>query len=171
ADKMIRRHPHVFGEDRVDTAAEQRLRWEEMKAAERAARGEQEDRSALAGVPVGLPALTRAVKLQERAARVGFDWPDIEGPLEKLAEEVGELARAGGGPEREAEFGDVLFTLVNIADRLGVDAEQALRSANEKFRRRFGEVERLAKERGLELRELDLAALDRLWEEAKAGEG
>ncbi len=165
ARKLVRRHPHVFGSAVAETAEEVYRNWEALK------QQEKPRASVLDGVPRTLPALAASQSIQGRARRVGFDWPDIEGPLEKLAEEVGELARAGAGPEREAEFGDVLFTLVNIADRLGIDAEQALRGANEKFRRRFGEVERLARERGFELRALDLAALDRLWEAAKSGEG
>lgn len=165
ARKLIRRHPHVFGGAVAETAEEVYRNWEALK------QQEKPRASILDGVPRTLPALAASQAIQGRARRVGFDWPDVEGPLEKLAEEVGELARAGAGPEREGEFGDVLFTLVNIADRLGVDAEQALRRANEKFRQRFGEVERLAKERGLDLRELDLEALDRLWDEAKAAEG
>ncbi|MFN8507803.1 MAG: MazG nucleotide pyrophosphohydrolase domain-containing protein [Dehalococcoidia bacterium] len=104
-----------------------------------------------------------------RARRIGFDWPDIEGPLEKLSEELHEFARAEAGDgDREDEFGDILFVLANIAQRLGLDAEQALRGANAKFRRRFGLVEELARERAVDLRDLDLAGLDALWDEAKA---
>ncbi|MEX2081148.1 MAG: MazG nucleotide pyrophosphohydrolase domain-containing protein, partial [Dehalococcoidia bacterium] len=102
--------------------------------------------------------------------RVGFDWPSIEGPLEKLQEEIGEFARAEGARDREAEFGDILFVVANIGQRLGVDAEQALRGANEKFRRRFRTVEQLAGERGLDLKALDLAGLDTLWDAAKRAE-
>ncbi len=166
ARKLIRRHPHVFGEAEAGSAAEVYQNWEALKRAEKQGRG-----SILDGVPRTLPALAASQAIQGRARRVGFDWPDVEGPLEKLAEEVREFARAQEGRERVEELGDILFTLVNIADRLGVDAEQALRGANEKFRRRFGEVERLAAERGLELRGLELPELDRLWEEVKAGEG
>jgi uncharacterized protein YabN with tetrapyrrole methylase and pyrophosphatase domain len=99
---------------------------------------------------------------------VGFDWPDVAGPLEKLREEIAELAAARNAAERADELGDVLFVLVNIADHLGIDAEQALRGANEKFRNRFGQVERLSRERGTDLKDLDLAGLDALWDEAKA---
>lgn len=165
ARKLIRRHPHVFGEADARTAEEVYRNWEALKQAEKQGGG-----SILEGVPRTLPALAASQAIQGRARRVGFDWPDVEGPLEKLAEEIREFARADGGREREEELGDILFTLVNIADRLGVDAEQALRGANEKFRRRFGEVERLAAERGLDLRRLGLPELDELWEEAKAGE-
>jgi tetrapyrrole methylase family protein/MazG family protein len=162
--KLVRRHPHVFGDTEARTAEEVYQNWETLKQAEKPRA------SILDGVPRTLPALAASQAIQGRARRVGFDWPDIEGPLEKLQEEVAEFARAGAGAEREDEFGDILFTLVNIVDRLGVDAEQALRRANEKFRRRFGDLERVATERGLDLRELDLAGLDRLWDEAKAGE-
>jgi MazG family protein len=124
--------------------------------------------SILEGVPSTLPALAASQSIQGRARRVGFDWPDIEGPLEKLREEIGEFARAATAPEREDEFGDILFVLVNIADHLGIDAEQALRGANAKFRRRFGAVEQLAAARGQDLKQLDLAGLDALWDEAKA---
>jgi len=163
--KLVRRHPHVFGEGEARTAEEVYRNWEALKQAEKPRA------SILDGVPRTLPALAASQAIQGRARRVGFDWPDIDGPLEKLREEIGELARAADGASREEEFGDILFTLVNIADRLGVNAEQALRGANEKFRERFGAVERLAAARGLDLRELDLEALDRLWEEAKAGGG
>jgi MazG family protein len=139
--------------------------WEALKQAEKPRA------SILDGVPRTLPALAASQAIQGRARRVGFDWPDLRGPLEKLQEEVAELAGAENQGDREAEFGDVLFTLVNVADRLGVDAEQALRAANEKFRRRFGRLEELARERGLALQSLGLEALDRLWEEAKAEVG
>lgn len=164
ARKLIRRHPHVFGDATASSAEEVYRNWEALKQAEKPRE------SILDGVPRMLPALAASQAIQGRARRVGFDWPGVEGPLEKLAEEIGELARAGDGAGKEEEFGDILFTLVNVADRLGVDAEQALRAANEKFRRRFGGVERLARERGLDLREVDLAGLDRLWEEVKAAE-
>ena len=163
--KLVRRHPHVFGDVRAETAEEVYRNWEVLK------RAEKPRSSILDGVPRTLPALAASQAIQGRARRVGFDWPDVEGPLEKLREELAELARAEGGGEREAEFGDVLFTLVNVADHLGVDAEQALRVANEKFRRRFGRVEELARERGLDLQALDFGALDRLWEEAKGEVG
>jgi len=161
----VRRHPHVFGEGEAHTAEEVYRNWEALKQAEKPRT------SILDGVPRTLPALAASQAIQGRARRIGFDWPDIDGPLEKLREELGELARAEDGAAREEEFGDILFTLVNIADRLVVNAEQALRRANEKFRGRFGAVERLAAGRGLDLRELDLEALDRLWEEAKGGGG
>lgn len=164
ARKLIRRHPHVFGTASARTAEEVRRSWEELKQAERG------DESILEGVPRSMPALAASQVMQGRARRLGFDWPDLEGPLEKLAEEVREFAASATPDQREDEFGDILFVLANIAQRLGIDAEAALRRANEKFRRRFARVEALAKERGLDLRSLDLADLDALWEEAKASE-
>ncbi len=164
ARKLIRRHPHVFGEATVASAEEVYTNWEALKKAERPAT------SVLEGVPKTLPALAASQSIQGRARRVGFDWPDIEGPLEKLIEEVAEFARAGSSDEREDEFGDILFVLANIGQRLGVDAEQALRQANEKFRRRFAAVESLAAEAQVDLKDLDLAGLDALWERAKERE-
>ncbi len=159
--KLIRRHPHVFGSAKAETAEDVRRSWEELKQAERG------ERSILEGIPRSMPALAASQTMQGRARRIGFDWPDFEGPLEKLVEELRELAASQDPDEREDEFGDVLFVLANIAQRLGIDAEAALRRANEKFRQRFGKVEELARRRGLDLRELDLPALDALWEEAK----
>lgn len=164
ARKLIRRHPHVFGEATASTAEEVYQNWEQLK------KQEKPRDSILDGVPVSLPALAASQSIQGRARRVGFDWPDIEGPLDKLREEIGEFARAADAGERADEFGDILFVLVNIADHLGMEAEQALRGANAKFRRRFAGVERLARERNLDLKDLDLAALDALWDEAKAAE-
>lgn len=160
--KLIRRHPHVFGEVDATSADEVARNWEQIK------KSEKPGGSILDGVPAALPALAASQSLQGRARRVGFDWPDIEGPLAKLQEELGEFARADNTGDREEEFGDILFVIANIADHLGIDAEQALRLANGKFRSRFGIVEHLAAERGLEMREMDLPALDALWEEAKA---
>jgi MazG family protein len=169
ARKLVRRHPHVFGEGAAagtaKTAAEVEANWEQLKKAEKHSR-----ESVLDGVPKDLPGLAASQAIQSRARKVGFDWPDVEGPLEKLREEIAEFAHATGETDRADEFGDILFVLVNIADHLGVDAEQALRGANGKFRRRFGEVERLAREEGLDLRDLDLAGLDALWDRAKASE-
>lgn len=161
ARKLVRRHPHVFGEAVANSAEDVYKNWEALKQAEKPRS------SILEGVPSTLPALAASQSIQGRARRIGFDWPDIEGPLEKLAEEIGEFARANGPAERDDEFGDVLFVIANIAQRLGIDAEQALRGANDKFRRRFGILERLAADRRLELKELDLTALDSLWDEAK----
>ena len=140
SDKMVRRHPHVFGDTAVDTAAAQTVAWEEHKAAERQAKGAA---SALDGVGVGLPALTRAAKLQRRAARVGFDWPEAEPIFAKIEEEIAELREAlTEGPARiEDEIGDLLFSVVNLARRLETDPEQALRGACRKFENRFHYVE------------------------------
>jgi len=118
-------------------------------------------------VPASLPALAQSQSLQGRARKVGFDWPDVAGRLEKLQEEVGEFARAANPAEQLDEFGDILAVLVNIAAHFGIDAEQALRGANTKFRSRFGTVEKLARERNVEMTDMDLAGLDRLWDEAK----
>lgn len=159
--KLVRRHPHVFGEGTAVTAAEVETNWEQLKQQEKPAG------SILDGVPVALPALAASQSLQGRARRVGFDWPGIEGPLDKLNEEIGEFARANGDADREDEFGDILFVIANIADHLEIDAEQALRRANAKFRQRFAVVESFAKERGIDMRSTDLAGLDALWDEAK----
>jgi tetrapyrrole methylase family protein/MazG family protein len=161
ARKLIRRHPHVFGEATAANAEEVYQNWEALK------QQEKPRTSILEGVPRSLPALAASQSLQGRARRIGFDWPDIEGPLEKLREEIDEFAHAEGEAEREDEFGDVLFVVANIAQRLGIEAEQALRHANEKFRRRFGEVERLAAEEQVDLRDLDITGLDALWDRAK----
>jgi MazG family protein len=146
----------------ADSAEAVAQNWEQIKTTEKP------EGSILDGIPAALPALAASQSLQGRARRVGFDWPDIEGPLMKLQEEVAEFARAEDPGDREEEFGDILFVIANIADHLGIDAEQALRVANGKFRKRFGMVERLASERGLEMNDMDLPALDALWDEAKA---
>jgi tetrapyrrole methylase family protein/MazG family protein len=164
ARKLISRHPHVFGEGTAKTADEVYQNWEVLKQAEKPRA------SVLEGVPDTLPALAASQSIQGRARRIGFDWPDIEGPIEKLAEEVAEFARAEGAVEREDEFGDILFVIANIAQRLDIDAEQALRHANEKFRRRFGRLEAIAAAEGADLKQLDLAGLDALWDRAKAEE-
>lgn len=153
--KMVRRHPHIFSD------AEHSPGWEALKAAER---GTQEDSSALAGVAVALPALLRAEKLQRRAARVGFDWPDASGPRGKIDEELAELGEAGSHAERHHELGDLLFSAVNLARHLDIDPEAALRDANRRFERRFREVEKLADR---PLAEHDMNELEALWQEAK----
>jgi nucleoside triphosphate diphosphatase len=167
-DKMERRHPHVFGNERIDSAHEQTLAWEEHKRRERAVRAE----SVLADVPVALPALTRASKLGKRAARVGFEWPHVAGALAKLDEEVAELrAEVATGAERAAmasEIGDVLFCIVNVCRYLQIDPETALRETNAKFERRFGYVERRLKEQGRTPQQAGLEEMDRLWDEGKA---
>jgi nucleoside triphosphate diphosphatase len=170
ADKMVRRHPHVFGDARMHDAAAQTAAWEEQKRSERAERAET---GALAGVPVGLPALTRALKLTARAARVGFDWPDPAAVLEKLDEEVAELRAelAPADPARLAdEVGDMLFVLANLARKLSLDPEECLRAANAKFVRRFSKMEQLSDSKRLTLAEMPLAAMETLWQEAKRAE-
>ncbi|HET6467995.1 MAG TPA: nucleoside triphosphate pyrophosphohydrolase, partial [Geminicoccaceae bacterium] len=176
ADKMIRRHPHVFGESTVESAAAQTLAWEQQKAAERAAEAAagRLDPSVLADVPVALPALTRALKLQKRAARVGFDWPGAAPVLDKLREEIAELeaeVRTGGSAAaRREELGDLLFTAVNLARHLGIDPETALQDANHKFERRFRAMEASRQETGGALAGLGGEELEALWEAAKRGE-
>jgi ATP diphosphatase len=153
--KMIRRHPHIFGD------AAQSPGWEALKAAERSA---DPDPSAIAGVAIALPALKRAEKVQRRAARVGFDWPDAEGPKAKIDEEMGEIERAETDEERAGEVGDLLFAVVNYARHLGVEPEGALREATARFETRFRKVEELADK---PLNEMDIDALEVLWERAK----
>ena len=174
AGKMIRRHPHVFGEARYDDVPAQKAAWEAIKAAERAARGERPDDSALAGVSRGLPEWKRAQKLQDRAATVGFDWPGPQPVLDKLAEEIDEVRAefaAGAGRDRlEDEIGDVAFVLVNLARHAGVDFSQALRHANAKFERRFRRMEALAEAAGRPLAGRGLAAQEALWDAVKQEE-
>jgi tetrapyrrole methylase family protein/MazG family protein/ATP diphosphatase len=170
--KMIRRHPHIFGEAKARTAAEQTLAWEEIKAVERAGRATPAP-SVLDGIPVGLPALTRALKLSRRAARVGFVWPSMTDILAKLREEVGELEAelaAGDRDKARRELGDILFVCANIARELEVDPEACLRETNDKFIRRFGYVERSLAAAGSSPEQSDLAEMDRLWDEAKVAE-
>jgi ATP diphosphatase len=161
ADKMEARHPHVFGNAE---AVERERRWEELKAAERARNGAT---SALDGVARALPALMRAEKLQKRAARVGFDWPDTEGPAEKLAEEVRELAEAPADKRLE-EAGDLLFAAANLVRAYGIAPEDALRAANDKFERRYRAMEALA---GEEFAALNLEVMEALWQLVKRSEG
>lgn len=161
SDKMERRHPHIFGDGETRDIRQQ---WEQIKAAERASDGPS---GALAGVASSLPALLRAQKLQGRAARVGFDWPDTEGPRDKIAEEMAEVAGASDDAERHEEVGDLLFAVVNYARKLGVDAEGALRDANLKFARRFAAMEERA---GGSLAGLPLDAQEDHWQAVKASE-
>ena len=184
ATKIVRRHPHVFGDAEVATVSDVNRQWERIKAAERAtaAAGAEADRpagdgnpapppkSALDGISGSLPALAASQEMQERAANLGYDWPSIDGILDKVIEETQELREAETPSHWAEEFGDLLFVLVNVARRQGVEAEAAMRAANAKFRRRFGSVERQAAERGVALRDLDFAALDTLWDNAKAEE-
>lgn len=178
ADKMVRRHPHVFAaaEDSIKDAAAQTEAWEAHKAAERAARHDSgQALSALAGVPVNLPALVRAQKLQKRASRVGFDWNDPRPALDKLAEEIQELraeldAPTANNARIDEEVGDLLFAAVNAVRLAGGDAESALRRANAKFERRFARVEALLAERGRTAATSTLAEMDELWNRVKAEE-
>ena len=169
ADKMIARHPHVFGDDsNAKSAAQQVQDWEKVKAAERAAKARG---GVLDDVALGLPALMRAEKLQKRAARVGFDWPDIGPVIDKIAEEARELAEARATlPQAkiEEEMGDLLFVMANLARHLKVDPEQALRGANAKFTRRFAFIEAELTKRGKRADQSDLAEMDALWDAAKA---
>lgn len=175
-DKMERRHPHVFGDAAIADADSQTVAWEELKRREREAAGQQENIrvGALSGVPVALPALSRASKLGKRAAQVGFEWPDIQGALDKVREEIDELRiEADHGTDRtaiEAEIGDVLFSVVNVCRYLKVDPERALRGANAKFERRFGYVEEQLRLRGTTPAQSTLEEMDQLWEEGKRRE-
>ena len=169
SDKMVARHPHVFGNESRDKSPEQQTRdWETLKAAERAGKAEPR---VLDGVAVGLPALMRAVKLQKRAARVGFDWPSTDQVLDKLLEESRELIEARDSmdaEEIEAEFGDLLFVMANLARHMGVDPEAALRATNAKFTRRFMRIEDWLAADGRRPEQSDLAEMDALWDRAKA---
>ncbi|HTC14135.1 MAG TPA: nucleoside triphosphate pyrophosphohydrolase [Chthoniobacterales bacterium] len=164
ADKLVNRHPHVFGETRLPDSAAVLRQWEVIKRAEK-----QERRSALDGVPKGLPALARAQKVQTKAAQVGFDWNEADGALAKVREELSEVESAPESDLHE-EIGDLLFALVNFARKEDLDAEQLLNQATTKFAARFQGMERLAEERSVEFVSLPLAQKDLLWEEAKDAE-
>ena len=173
ADKIVRRHPHVFGDAVARTATDVNRQWERIKQAERAAEASVANevtmpKSALEGISRSLPALAASQEMQERAAHLGYDWPSVDGVLAKVDEELAELAEATSAATRAEEVGDLLMVLVNLARHHGVDAEAALRGANGKFRLRFGIVERLAAARGVALRDLSFAQLDELWDQAKA---
>jgi MazG family protein len=170
-DKMVRRHPHVFADESYASLSAQKEGWEEIKAAERKDKGRAA--SILDDVPVGLPALTRAVKLSKRAAKVGFVWPTVNEVIAKLHEEVGELEveiAAGDLAKAREEMGDVLFVVANLARTLDVDPEDSLRYTNAKFARRFQHIEARLAERGRTPEQSDLAEMDALWDEAKAAE-
>ncbi|MFB0559470.1 MAG: nucleoside triphosphate pyrophosphohydrolase [Dehalococcoidales bacterium] len=160
--KLIHRHPHIFGSKKVKDAEEVALNWQVLKQEE-----EQSGTSMLASVPKQLPALGYSQEIQHRVAQVGFDWEDIDGVVDKLTEEIREFKQAGSQQQREQEFGDLLFTLANIARRLGVDLEAALRQANRRFYRRFTYMEELCRQRGLNFAELSFDEQNVLWEEAK----
>jgi MazG family protein len=178
AEKMVRRHPHVFGSEAERAAGAAPGFWERAKAAERAAKADADERavSVLDDVPVALPALTRAVKLQNKAAKVGFDWPSLAPVFDKLKEELGELQDALAATQTvdrnkvEEEFGDLLFVVANVARHLKLDPEAALRAANQKFVRRFQEIERRLAEHGRTPVQSTLEEMDHLWDEAKAKE-
>jgi tetrapyrrole methylase family protein/MazG family protein len=168
-EKLVRRHPHVFGDVEARDAEQVLVNWEKLKNEERKA----ENKSVLAGVPQTLPALLKAARLTEKAARVGFDWRRTEDVFEKLEEEIGELREAiDSGEETKVhdEVGDLLFTIANIARKLNVNAEEALQSTNRKFRRRFESMEGTVREGGRNLDQLSLEEMDALWDEAKAAE-
>ncbi len=199
ARKIVRRHPHVFGDATAATTADVNRQWERIKATERetvAGRlhgaGAADDRlreagpanepggldgpqvappkGALDGISRSLPALAASQEMQERAAAIGYDWPDIDGVLAKVAEELAELAEAPDAANRHEEFGDLLFVVTNVGRKLGIETEAALRAANDKFRGRFQRVERMVAERAVAIRDLDFATLDALWDAAKAEE-
>ena len=169
-EKLVRRHPHVFGDVQATNAGEVVTTWDEIKRAERAAKIVDDAPDFFAGVSRAAPSLSLAQKLQKRAAEVGFDWPDVHGASAKLDEEIGELrvaAQSGDPAVVRMELGDVLFSVVNVARKLGLDAETALRDAADKFVARFARVQQLAAQRGMDLASSDLAQLDSLWDEAK----
>ncbi len=171
SEKLIDRHPHVFGDESRDKSAEQQIKdWETIKAAERAAKAEK---GVLDGVALGLPALTRAIKLQNRAARVGFDWPGPEQVLDKLAEETAELVEAKDNADHAhltEEFGDLMFVMANLARHLDIDPEEALRAANAKFTRRFQSIEAALQAEGRRPEDSTLTEMDALWDAAKRAE-
>ena len=175
ATKIVRRHPHVFGEAEARTASDVNRQWEKIKQGERAEAaaagdGTEAPRSALDGISRSLPALAASQEMQERAANLGYDWPSIDGVLDKVREEVGELVAAESHDDRAEELGDLLFVLVNVGRKTGIEVEAALRAANDKFRRRFRHVERLAAAQGTALRDMSFEQLDALWDAAKAFE-
>jgi MazG family protein len=170
---LIRRHPHIFAGAQADTPEEVLLRWNEIKQQEKAGRGLPPAQSILDAVPRNLPALVESEKIGTKAAAQGFDWPDIQGALEKLNEEAAELAEARATshqPHIEHELGDLLFTVVNLARYLKVDPEQALRKANGRFRTRFSGVEQAVADSGLAMNETPLETLEEFWQAAKRRE-
>ncbi len=176
-EKLLRRHPHVFGEARGLSPDDVKLLWDRIKSEEKAGKDTdkqaEQPAGALAGVPVGLPALTRALKLQQKAGKVGFDWNDPMAVLAKIREEADEIEaaiRSGERKESAAETGDLLFAVVNLARHLDADPEAVLRATNQKFERRFASIERALKARGKTPSESTLAEMDALWDEAKAAE-
>ncbi len=176
--KIVRRHPHVFGDAEARTAGDVNRQWERIKADERKAAGEAAGiatdevprKGALDGVSRSLPALAASQEIQDRAAHIGYEWPSVEGVLDKVHEELAELRAAATPAEQAEEYGDLLFVLVNVARWQGIEAEAALRGANDKFRRRFASVERQAFEQEVALKDLSFERLDELWDAAKAEE-
>jgi MazG family protein len=162
SEKLVRRHPHVFGDTKLATSDAVLKQWDAIKRREKTDRA-----SALDGVPRGLPALAKAQKMQSKAARVGFDWADAEGSLEKVKEEIKELGQAGTSEELVEEVGDLLFSVVNFARKSKLDAEELLQAATRKFSERFRKMEALAESRGLILSSRTLSEMDELWEEVK----
>ena len=168
SDKMVARHPHVFGDQSRDKSSDQQtIDWEAIKATERA---NADQTRALDGVALGLPALTRAVKLQKRAARVGFDWPEIDQVLDKVREEILELTEADNPKHQHEEFGDLMFVMANLARHMKIDPEQSLRDANYKFYRRFNSIEDKLHAKGSAPARSNLAEMDALWDEVKREE-
>lgn len=169
SDKLVRRHPHVFGEDKLATSDQVLKRWDELKKLEK-----PERTGALAGIPPILPALMRAQEVQKKAAKVGFDWKELKPVLQKVREELEELEKElegpAGSPTIAGELGDLVFSVVNLSRHLKLDAEQCCRDATNKFVRRFEKVETLAGEKGLRMEEAGLQQLDLLWEQAKREE-
>jgi tetrapyrrole methylase family protein/MazG family protein len=164
--KLVRRHPHVFGDEKITDASEVEARWDAVKQGE----ANHTDTSILDGVPRQMPALSYAQTIQRRAARTAFDWEDFQGVLRKVAEELEELESVESQVERESELGDLLFSIVNVCRWLGVDAEGALRQTNNRFYRRFSAMEEACRERGLSFAELSLDEKEALWQEAKGRE-
>ncbi len=164
--KIVRRHPHVFGETRLDDARQVLQNWERLKAEERAVNGKSET-GMLDGAPLALPALAQAQQYQKRAARVGFDWPELQGVMDKVLEELREVEEAAQGAEKAAEIGDLLFAVVNLARWYHVDAESALREANARFRKRFAFIESAARAQGRSLDQMTLDEMEQLWQQGK----
>ena len=167
--KLIRRHPHVFGDEKATDARQVERNWERLKKEERSLKGAAS--SPVDGIPRDLPALTYAQLMQDRVGRAGFEWDDISGVLDKVVEEVEELRRAANKDERTGELGDLLFSLVNLSRWLDIHAEDALRQANRRFQGRYSLMERLATDRGLDFARLPLPEKEELWQEAKRQEG
>ena len=164
-DKLIRRHPHIFGDATASDARAVELNWEQLKAQERAAQGIRQ--SPVEGIPADLPALSYAQLMQDRAGKAGFDWPEVAGVLDKVVEEAAELRQADTAAARQHELGDLLLVIVNLGRWLEVQAEDALRQANARFRRRYLQMEQLAEQRGLDFANLPLEDKESLWQEAK----